>query len=372
MSATVELSISPTRRIQKSPFFEATLRWGAQGVTVYNHMLMPTYYESYEAEYWKLTQNVTLWDVACERQVEITGKDALRFSEYLTPRDLSKCKVGQCKYAILTADDGGVVNDPVVLRLAENHFWFSIADSDVLLWARGLAQGMGMQVEIKEPDVSPLALQGPNHLPIMEELFGDWVKTLKFFYFRETDLDGIPLVVARSGWSKQGGFELYLRDGRYGEELWERIMAAGKKYDIAPATPNAIERIESGLLSYGKDMTLENNPFEIPVNRYLDLNKAADFSGKAALKRIEQEGVRQKLVGVEIAGDNLPANENHWPVVHQETSCGNVTSAIYSPRLKKNIAYAMVAVESAGLGTALQIETPTGMREGQVVPMPFI
>ena len=372
MPKTSPIFVHPSQRLRKSPFFEATRRWGAQGFTVYNHMLMPTYYESYEAEYWKLVKNVTLWDVACERQVEITGADALRFSEYLTSRDLSQCKIGQCKYAILTADDGGVVNDPVVLRLAENHFWFSIADSDVLLWAKGLAQGMGMRVEIKEPDVSPLALQGPQHLPLMAELFGDWVKDLKFFYFRETSLDGIPLVVARSGWSKQGGFELYLRDGSYGEELWERMMAVGKKYDLAPATPNLIERIESGLLSYGNDMTLENNPFELPVTQYVELEKAADFSGKAALQRIQQEGIQQKLVGIEIFDENFPPHENHWTVFHQETPCGTVTSAVHSPRLKKNIGYAMLAIDCAKMDTPLQIETPTGRRQGKVVPMPFL
>lgn len=372
MSNTSHLSLGISQRLRKSPFFDATMRWGAKGFTVYNHMLMPCYYESPEADYWKLVTNVTLWDVACERQVEITGRDAFRLSEYLTSRDLSKCKVGQCKYAILTTEEGGVVNDPVVLRLGDNHFWFSLADSDVLLWASGLAQGMGLQVEIKEPDVSPLALQGRNNLPIMEELFGDWVKALRFFYFRETELEGIPLVVARSGWSKQGGFELYLRDGNYGDQLWERVMAVGKKYDISPATPNPIERIEGGLLSYGNDMTLENNPFELPVTQYINLDKEAPFSGKEALKRIQAEGVKQKLVGVELLGKEMPLHENHWTVYHQETACGVVTSCTRSPRLKKNIGYAMIALPHTPLGTTLKVETPTGMMDAIVVEMPFI
>ncbi len=367
-----QLTLGISQRLRKSPFYDATLRWGAKGFTVYNHMLMPLYYENPEADYWKLISNVTLWDVSCERQVEIMGPDALRLAEYMTPRDVSKCKIGQCQYAIITAEDGGIINDPVLLRLGENHFWLSLADSDVLLYARGLAQGMGLDVTLCEPDVSPLAIQGPNNLPLMEELFGDWIKQLGFFRFRETELDGIPLLVARSGWSKQGGYELYLRAGNYGEQLWEMIMDLGKKYQIAPASPNSIERIESGLLSYGNDMTTENNPFELNLAQYCHLDKAEDFSGRDALRRIKAEGVKRHLVGLEFDGEDLPVNENHWPVYHQEENCGIVTSATYSPRLKKSIGYAIVSVDYTMLGTGLTVETPTGRKGASVTAIPFI
>ena len=225
MAGNLEITLSD--RLRKSPYYEATLRSGAKSFTIYNHMLMPVVYEGSDDDYWNLINNVTLWDVAAERQVEITGSDAYRFVEYITPRDLSSLQIGQGKYVLITDENGGVVNDPIILRLGEHHFWLSIADSDVLLWTRGLACGLSWDVQIDEPDVSPLAIQGPNNLPLMVDLFGDWVKDLKYCFFKEAELDGIPLIVQRSGWSKQGGFELYLRDGSQGEKLWDMVMEAG-------------------------------------------------------------------------------------------------------------------------------------------------
>lgn len=359
-------------RVRKSPFFDATRRYGCKAYSIYNHMYIPMYYEDPVADYWQLVKNVTLWDVACERQVEITGPDAFEFTQYLTPRNLSKCKTGQCKYAPLVADDGGIISDPVLLRLGENHFWLSVADRDVLLWARGVMLNSGMDVTIKEPDVSPLAVQGPNSTAVMVVLFGDWIKKLRYFWFRETVLNGIPLVVARSGWSKQGGYELYLRDGSFGDELWEMVMDAGKPYNIAPAAPSGIERIESGLLNYGSDMTIENNPFEVGLGKFVDLEQEADFIGKEALRRIKAEGIKQKLVGIEIHGEKLPGNEHYWPVRYEGKPSGVVTSSTYSPRLEKNIALAMVLIANTELGTSLTVETPWGSATSTVVPIPFI
>lgn len=359
-------------RVRKSPFFDATRRYGCKAYSIYNHMYIPMYYEDPVADYWRLVKNVTLWDVACERQVEITGPDAFEFTQYLTPRNLSKCKTGQCKYAPLVADDGGIISDPVLLRLGENHFWLSVADRDVLLWARGVMLNSGMDVTIKEPDVSPLAVQGPNSTAVMFDLFGDWIMRLRYFWFRETVLNGIPLVVARSGWSKQGGYELYLRDGSFGDELWEMVMDAGKPYNIAPAAPSGIERIESGLLNYGSDMTIENNPFEVGLGKFVDLEQEADFIGKEALRRIKAEGIKQKLVGIEIHGEKLPGNEHYWPVLYAGKPSGVVTSSTYSPRLEKNIALAMVLIANAELGTNLTVETPWGSAASTVVPIPFI
>ena len=364
------IAISP--RVRKSPFFEATRRYGCKAYSTYNHMYMPVYYDDPVAEYWRLVNDVTVWDVACERQVEITGPDAFRFVQRLTPRNLTRFAVGQCKYVSITAEDGGILNDPVLLRLGENHFWLSLADSDVLLWARGIAVNAGMDVTITEPDASPLALQGPRATAVMVDLIGDWVKELRYFWFRETDLNGIPLVVARSGWSKQSGFELYLRDGKYGDELWDRVMEAGRRYEITPGAPSAIERIESGLLSYGSDMTEENNPFEIGLGKYVDLDQEADFIGKDALRRIKAEGIKQKLVGMEIHGEQLPLNEQRWPLQHNGEPCGVVTSSTYSPRLKKNIALAIVSIAKAELGTNLTVETPWGPAEATVGRLPFI
>jgi glycine cleavage system aminomethyltransferase T len=360
------------QRTRKSPFYDATLRWGAQAFTTYNHMLMPIFYESAEADYWKLVQNVTAWDVACERQVEIIGPDALRLVRLLTPRNLERLRVGQCFYVPLCGADGGILNDPVLLRLGENHFWLSLADSDILLWAQGVAWGLGLDVSIGEPDVSPLAVQGPNAEVVAAALLGEWVRDIRYFWLREFDLDGIPLLVARSGWSKQGGFEFYLRDGSRGDELWERVMAAGAPWDIAPATPSGIERIENGLLSFGNDMTPENNPFEIGLERYCDLDQTTEFIGKAALHRIRAEGVRQKLVGLTLDDEKITGCQEWWPIWHKDERVGKLTSVAWSPRMQTSIGMGLVAVEQASPGTALTVQTPVGPVPATVTPMPFL
>ncbi len=371
MLATQTLpAIGIVQRTRKSPFFDATIQSGAQGFTVYNHMLMPIYYESPEADYWHLMNNVSMWDVAAERQVEITGPDAFKLVQLLTPRNLSKCKIGQCKYVPLVDENGGIINDPVLLRLAENHFWLSLADSDGLLWAKGVALGYGLDVTISEPDVSPLAIQGPKAEDVVADMFGEWIRDIRFFYFKEATLDGIPLIIARSGWSKQGGFELYLRDGKYGAELWNKVAEAGKPYGIAPGTPSGIERVESGLLSYGNDMTLENNPYEVGLGRYCDLDQPVDFIGKEALKAIKAKGVSQKLVGVEIAGERISGNSSYWPIQKDGVEIGKVTSSAYSLRYEKNLAIAMVAIEHTDLGSTFDIITPDGVRNGTVSDTP--
>jgi aminomethyltransferase len=359
-------------RLRRSPYYDATLRYGCKVYTHYNHMYLPVVYESSVADYWSLVNNVTIWDVGCQRQIEIRGKDAARFVQTLTPRNLSNMSVGQCKYIVLTADDGGIVSDLVLLRLGDNHFWLSIADTNVMLWTRGVAVHSGHKVQIQEPDVSPLAIQGPEAEAVATELFGDWIRELRYFWFREAELDGIPLVVARSGWSRQGGFELYLRDGKRGDELWELVVEAGKPHNIAPAAPSWIERIESGLLDYGTDMTLENNPFEMGLDRFVDLEQEAEFIGKQALQRIQAEGIAQKLVGLEMVGEKVTAFEGRWPVTAEGKPIGYVTGATHSPRLEKNIALAMVSIASTQLGTALAVETPYGEAEARVVPVPFI
>lgn len=364
--------IGIVQRTRKSPFFDATVKAGVKGFTVYNHMLMPIYYDTPQADYWHLVNNVTLWDVAVERQVEITGPDAHTLVQYMTPRNLSKCKIGQCKYVPIIDENGGIINDPVLLKLAENHYWLSLADSDVLLYAKGLANGHGWDVTITEPDVSPLALQGPNWAKVAEKIFGDWIHKLRFFRFKEVDLDGIPLVVARSGWSKQGGLELYLRDGRYGTKLWDLVMEAGKEFGIAPATPSTIERIESGLLSYGNDMTLETNPFEVGLGEYCDLDQEADFIGKDALKRIQAEGVKQTIVGLVLDMEGEVSIQEFWPLYRDGKLTGKITSAIYSPRVKKNIALALVSVADSTVGTELTAETPNGQLNVTVHEMPFL
>jgi aminomethyltransferase len=359
-------------RLRHSPFFEATQRWGAKAYTTYNHMLFPICFADLDEEYWHLVNEVTLWDVSVERQVEITGPDAFQFTNLLTPRDLARCAVGQGKYVVITAPDGGIVNDPVLLRLGENHFWLALADSDVLLWAMGVALHAGLRVEIREPDVSPLQIQGPKAKPVVQALFGDRAVQLPYYHFLETTLDGIPVVVTRTGWSGEVGYEVYLRDGSRGEELWERIMAAGKPYNMRPTGPSDIRRIEAGILNWGADITLENNVYEVGLERLVDEGKPGDYVGRDALRRIKARGVAKKLVGVEIAGDPIEFNLTKWPVKTQGPPIGHITSAIHSPRLKKNIGYAMVPVGLAEPGTTLTVAVPGEDRSATVVPMPFI
>ena len=359
-------------RLRRSPFFNATLEGGCSSYTVYNHMLLPTAYDDLEKEYWKLLNDVTVWDVSVERQVEITGPDGFAFTNLLTPRDLTKCKVGQGKYVVITADDGGIINDPVLLRLGENHFWLAVADSDLLLWAMGIAHNSGMDVQIREPDVSPMQIQGPKSKLVMQSLFGDEVLELAYYYFLERDLDGIPVIVTRTGWTGEVGFEIYLRDGSRGEELWDRVMAAGEPYNISATGPSDIRRIEAGILNYGIDVTLDTNPYEAGLGWLVDLEQEADFVGQEALRRIKAKGVKRKLVGVEIAGDPLDLNMTPWSVSVDEREVGRVTSAVYSPRLEKNIGYAMVPIESSETGSTLTVATPAGDRQATVVPKPFV
>lgn len=359
-------------QIRKSPFFEATVRWGAKSFSVYNHMYIPRDFGDPEQNFWTLVKDAILCDVAVERQVEITGPDAARFVQMLTPRDLSKMAVGQCKYILITNAEGGILNDPILLRLAENHFWISLADSDILLWAQGVAVHAGMDVSICEPDVSPLQLQGPKSGEIMRALFGDEIMDLKYYWLREVELDGIPLVVSRTGWSSELGYELYLRDGSRGDALWERIMAAGMEFGLKPGHTSSIRRIEGGMLSYHADADIHTNPFELGLDRLVNLDMDAAFIGKDALRRIKEEGPRRRQIGLILDCDPLAGpNTTFWPITVAGETVGKVTSAVYSPRLKQNIALAMVASECATLGSQVEVVTKDGPVQATIVEYPF-
>jgi aminomethyltransferase len=360
-------------RLRRSPFFEATQRYGPRGFTVYNHTLFPINFDDFEAEYWHLLKNVTLWDVAVERNVEVSGPDGFRFAQLLTCRDLSACAVGQAKYVLITAPDGGILNDPVMLRLEENRFWFALADSDVLLYAMGVAANAGLDVELSIAEAYPLQIQGPQSKDVVRDLFGEDVAGLRWYWFTGASLDGIPVIVTRTGWSSEMGYEVYLRDGSRGDDLWERIMEAGRPYDIRPTGPVDIRRIEGGVFNWGADMDHRNNPFEMGLDRLVDLDSDANFLARGALARIRDGGVRRKIVGVEIEGARLDMNPTAWPVLTGEQEVGRVTSAVWSPRLERNIGFAWVPVELSAPGTTgLTVRTIDGPREATVVSMPFI
>jgi glycine cleavage system aminomethyltransferase T len=367
-------------RIHKSPYFYGSRRHGVAMYSVYNHHYHPRHYGDPFEEYWQLLEGVTLWDVGgAERQVEITGPDAFSFTNMLTPRDLNKCDVGQCKYAFITDERGGIINDPVLLRIDENHFWLSLADTDVLLWCKGLAYNLGLDVEIKEPDVGPIQIQGPKSKEVMTDLFGEKILEVPYYYMVRRELDGMELVISRTGYSGELGYEIYLKNAsRNGLKLWDRVMQAGEPHGLVPIGPCHIRRIEGGILAHGCDMTIEENPYEVGYGYkwMVELEQDQDFIGREALKKVAEEGVSRKLVGVEIGGEKLGAYNDgsmidFFPVHKDGEKVGKVTSACYSPRLDKNIGFAMVPVEHSEIGTKVQVERPEGVVEAVVADRLF-
>ena len=370
-------------RIRKSPYFYAHQKHGPKLYSTYNHMYHARHYGDPVEEYWQLLNGVTLWDVAVERQVEISGPDAFAFTNMLVPRDLDKCAVGQCKYVFVTSPEGGILNDPVLLRLEENRFWLSLADSDILLWAWGVAHNSGLDVKIHEPDVAPVQVQGPKSKDVMIDLFGEGITEIPYYYVRPYELDGMSVLVSRTGYTAELGYEIYLHEAsRHGAKLWDTVLEAGEPHDLTVIGPCHIKRIEAGILALGPgcDMWFDTNPYEVEMGYewMVDLEQEADFIGKEALRRIKAEGVKRKLVGVEIGGASLGSYNDGamidvFPVYASGDRVGTVTSACHSPRLEKNIGFAMLPIEHTELGTELEVETPpSGRVEAVVVRKPFI
>ncbi len=359
---------------RKSPFFEATLRYGCKAYDIYNHMYLPGYFDDPVTEYWHLLNQVTLWDVAVERVIEISGPDAFEFTNMLTPRDLTTCAVGQGKYVLITAEDGGIINDPVLLRRDENRFWLCLADSDAGLWARGLAFNSGMNVKVHEPDAYPLQVQGAKAKEVMRHLVGDAVLDIKYYWTMDAEIDGIPVVLSRTGWTGEVGYEVFLLNPSRGDDLWETIMEAGRPHDIRPIAPCEARRIEAGIFNYNSDMTIDNNPFEVTGLERLVEEQESDYVGKDALMRIKNEGVKRKLVGIEVAGDPLSFEIAEFrPALQDGRRVGHVTDLIWSPRLEKNIGYVWVTIDLAEAGTPLEIEDPHGDRvPSKTAAIPFV
>lgn len=340
--------------------------------TVYNRMIMPTSYGDPLAEYWRIINDVSIWDVAVERQVEVAGPDAFELVQRLCARDLQNCVIGKGKYVPVCDHAGHLINDPVLLRIEDDRFWFSIADSDLLLWARAVASERGLDVSVSEPDVAPLAMQGPKAEAVVVDLLGDWVKELKLFWFKDAKIDDIPIIVARSGWSKQGGFEFYLQDGARGVELWDKVMEAGAPFGIGPGAPNAVERIESGLLSYGSDTDDFTDPFEAGMGRYVSVDSDADFIGKDVLKQIAEEGQKRQRIGLFIADDAPVPSDRKWPLFMNGEMVGFAGSAVWSYRLERNIAVAMIRSDLANIGQSVTIWSNDGGHDAEVAELPFI
>ena len=363
---TMELILSA--RLRASPFEQRALECGATWFSIYNKMTLPLMYRSLAEDYAHLKEHVQVWDVACQRQVEAAGPDALRLMELVTPRDLSGLQVGQGVYAPLVDEDGGIVNDPIILRVAEDRYWASIADSDAGLWMRGIAWGRGLDVRVFEPDVSPLAVQGPKADALMTDLVGAHVRDIPFFWFSEEVIANTPVLLARSGWSGQGGYEIYLQDSTKALDLWDTVWAAGLPYNVRAGCPNSIERLETGLMSYGADMTRDNNPLECGFERYINLDKKAEYMSREALARIAAEGIQQKLVKLAIAGEPFDAPRDRYDIVDESGSVvGIVTSQGYSPKFASIIAFAQVQIAYAMPGTQLQVLDADGKAHSATV-----
>jgi dimethylsulfoniopropionate demethylase len=359
-------SISLSRRLRRTAFSEGVERAGVKAYTVYNHMLLPTVFRSIEEDYRHLKDAVQVWDVACERQIEIRGPDAARLVQMLTPRDLRGISPGQCYYIPVVDETGGMLNDPVAVKLAEDRWWISIADSDLLFWVKGLAYGYRLDVLVDEPDVSPLAVQGPKADDLMERVFGEGVRKIKFFRFGQFEFKGRGMVIARSGYSKQGGFEIYVEGSDIGMPLWNALMEAGRDLDVLAGCPNLIERIESGLLSYGNDMTDDNTPHECGLGRFCNTQSAIGCIGRDALLRVAKEGPIQQIRAIAIDGGPVPPCDRHWPLIAKGKIVGRVSSAAWSPDFQTNVSIGMVHCSHWDGGSELLVATPAGERAAVV------
>ena len=359
-------------QIRKSPFFDATVRWGAKDFSVYNHMYIPRDFGDPEQNFWNLINNAILCDVAVERQVQIKGPDASKFVQMMTPRDLSNMQVGQCKYVILINQFGGVLNDPVLLKVEDDCYWFSLADSDILFWAQGLNVNKEYDVEIIEPDVSPLQLQGPKSKDIMVKIFGNKILELKYYWFKHFQLGNIKLLISRTGWSSEFGYEIFLLNSTEGDELYETLMNEGKDLGLHPGHTSTIRRIEGGMLSYHSDMDINTNPLELGMEKFIDLDGSFNFVGKDALIEIRKSGIHRKQVGLIIDIEPLKGpNTTKWEIISNNKIIGVVTSAVYSPRLKSNIALAMVKKEFSDIGTLLKVNIDNNLVNANIVQKPF-
>ena len=359
-------------QIRKSPFFDATVNWGAKDFSVYNHMYIPRDFGNPEQNFWNLINDAILCDVAVERQVQVKGPDASKFVQMMTPRDLSNMKVGQCKYVILVNQNGGVLNDPILLKVSEDKYWFSLADSDILFWAQGLAANTNYNVEITEPDVSPLQLQGPKSRDIMIKIFGEGISGLKYYWFKQFTFNHTELIISRTGWSSELGYEIFLTDSKVGNELYEHIMKIGEPMGLKPGHTSTIRRIEGGMLSYHADMTINTNPLELVMDKFIDLNNDFDFIGKDALIKIKNDGIKRKQVGLYIENKRMSGpNTRFWDLQYNNKIVGKITSAVYSPRLEKNIALAIVDIDYSNLNQKLIVNYGNNEFNAVVVNKPF-
>ena len=363
--------IAKSRRLRSTPYTSRIESQGVTAYTTYNHMLLPASFGNLEKEYFHLKEHVQVWDVAAERQVQITGKDSAKLVQLMTCRNLSKAKVGRCYYTPIIDEQGGMLNDPVTLKLGEDKWWLSLADSDIGLYAKGIASGLSLQVEVAEPDVNIMAVQGPKSFKLMEKVLGKKITELKFFGFDYYPFKGNKFLIARSGWSKQGGYEVYVENRQAGQELYDELFSAGKEFQVEPGCPNLIERIESALLSAGNDFDNADNPYECCFDKYIDIKSDINYLGKKALVKISKEGINRKLMGVLIDLDKIEITEE--VAIHNDSSTvGYLRSAAYSPNLKKVVGIAMIKKEYWNKKTPIELKIGDKKSKGVLCDLPIV
>ena len=363
--------IAKARRLRGTPFSKRIESQGLTAYTVYNHMLLPAAFEGTEQEYFHLKKDVQVWDVAAERQVQIVGKDCAKLVQLMSCRNLSISKVGRCYYAPIIDEKGNMINDPIILKLNESKWWISLADSDVGLYAKGLASGLKLQAEVSEPDVNILAVQGPKSFKLMEKVLGKKITELKFFGFDYFNFKGNKFFIARSGWSKQGGYEIYVENRKAGLDLYDELFSVGKEFNVKPGCPNLIERVESGLLSCGNDFDNYDNPYECGFDKYIDVQSDIHYLGKQALIKVSQEGIKRKLMGVKIDLDKIEMTEER-PLLNGESLIGHLRSAVYSPHFKKVVGIAMIKKEYWDKKTPLELEIEGKKSKGSICDLPIV
>ena len=365
-------SIAKSRRLRSTPYTSRIEKQGVTAYTVYNHMLLPAAFGSIADSYEHLKKDVQVWDVAAERQVEIQGKDSAKLVQLMTCRDLSKSKIGRCYYCPIIDDSGNLVNDPVLLKLTEDKWWLSIADSDVIFFAKGLASGHKFEVKIREPIVDIIAIQGPKSFSLMEKIFGKKITELKFFGFDYFNFEGTKHLIARSGWSKQGGFEVYVQNTTEGQKLYDHLFKVGKEFNVKPGCPNLIERIESALLSYGNDFDNDDNPFECGFDQYVSLDSEVNFLGKEKLKKIKSDGIKSKLMGIQFEAKEISLSGSLDVKNEKNSKIGELRSACYSPHFGKVIGIAMMEKPFWNIAQSVKIEINSDTLNGKVCDLPFI
>ena len=337
--------ISVSKRTRLTPFTRRVEAAGVKAYMVYNHMLLPTLFNTKEDDYWHLCEHVQVWDVSCERQVEISGPDADRLVQLMTPRDLRNIDLLQGKYAPICDENGLLINDPIIIKIAEDRWWISIADSDVKLFAKGLAIGLGLDVNVFEPEVYPLAVQGPKANELVARIFGEETRDIGFFRGKMLPFQGEDIYVARSGWSKQGGFEIYLHEPALAEPLWDALFELGADLNVGPGSPHGVERVEGGLLSYGADMNESHTPLDCGLDAYLDFNADIDSLSLPTLRAMRGKQ-RQQLVGLIFSEpvDLTPVANlaGGFDVFDGANPIGEISSQVWSFRYRKHLAIAML------------------------------